>query len=357
VKKFIMNKENKLNLRICVQNLLAQHPDWPLSRVVKSMKELGYKKSTIYDIIKRLKAGSDLEDQLRSGRPRVITSPIKPKIQRKAKNRKAVSIRKIAKEFEISPSSAHRILKSVGIVYRKRRKRPQYSDEDIIKIRQKALRLYRRHLVSGCAVVMDDEIYFGLKNDEDPANSGFYTDDIKKTPPSIKYKTQKKYPTKVLLWITISERGCSRPFIIRRKSVSMNADHYLNECIKPILTEFLRKYHSDGNYIFWPDLASAHYAKKVINWMNENGINFVPKEDNPPNVPQARPIETFWSHISQKIYEGGWEAKSINQLIRRIHFIVRRDGHELCKRTFNDVKSIVREIGRKGPLTEKANKY
>ena len=137
----------------------------------------------------------------------------------------------------------------------------------------------------------------------------------------------------------------------------MNADHYLNECIKPILTEFIKKNHPDDNYIFWPDLASAHYAKKVVNWMQENEIKFVPKEDNPPNVPQARPIETFWSHLSHKIYEDGWEAKSINQLIRRIHFIVRRYGDELCKQTFNDVKSIVREIGRNGPLTEKANKY
>ena len=46
-------------------------------------------------------------------------------------------------------------------------------------------------------------------------------------------------------------------------------------------------------YIFWPDLARCHYFRQTVAWMDEN-VNFVPKEINPPNVPQARPIENFW---------------------------------------------------------------
>ena len=51
--------------------------------------------------------------------------------------------------------------------------------------------------------------------------------------------------------------------------------------------------------------------------MDENG-NFVPKEINLPNVPQTRPIENFWGCLTQKVYEGGWEANMEQQLIRRI---------------------------------------
>ena len=51
--------------------------------------------------------------------------------------------------------------------------------------------------------------------------------------------------------------------------------------------------------------------------MDENG-NIVPKEINPPNVPQARPIENFWGCLTQKVYEGGWEANMEQQIIRRI---------------------------------------
>ena len=51
--------------------------------------------------------------------------------------------------------------------------------------------------------------------------------------------------------------------------------------------------------------------------MNEN-LNYVSKERNTPNVPQARPIENFWGCIFQKVYEDGWKAKSEDQLSRRI---------------------------------------
>ncbi len=47
--------------------------------------------------------------------------------------------------------------------------------------------------------------------------------------------------------------------------------------------------------------------------MNEN-FNYVAKQVNPPNVPQARPIEKFWSYLKQKVYEGGWLVKTEKQL-------------------------------------------
>ena len=39
---------------------------------------------------------------------------------------------------------------------------------------------------------------------------------------------------------------------------------------------------------------------------------------NPPNVLHASPIENFWSCFVQKAYDGYWEAKTKQQLIRRI---------------------------------------
>ena len=56
----------------------------------------------------------------------------------------------------------------------------------------------------------------------------------------------------------------------------------------------------------------------LIKWMNEN-INFVDKHTNPPNIPQVRPIENFWSCLAQKVYEKGWEAQNQTNLIERIN--------------------------------------
>ena len=52
--------------------------------------------------------------------------------------------------------------------------------------------------------------------------------------------------------------------------------------------------------------------------MVDVNVNFMPKEINPPNVTQARPITNFWVCLAQKIYEGGWETNTEQLLIRRI---------------------------------------
>ena len=84
------------------------------------------------------------------------------------------------------------------------------------------------------------------------------------------------------------------------------------------LLPFIKKYHLDNNYIFWPDLASSHYAETVLDFMLENSIQYVDKVDNPANLPEARPIEDMWSIIKGKVYENGWEATSLHQLRLRI---------------------------------------
>uniref|UniRef100_A0A915ITQ1 SNF2 N-terminal domain-containing protein n=1 Tax=Romanomermis culicivorax TaxID=13658 RepID=A0A915ITQ1_ROMCU len=54
-----------------------------------------------------------------------------------------------------------------------------------------------------------------------------------------------------------------------------------HDCIIKRLIPFIEKYHSDNNYVFWPDLASSH-AKPAVSHLRENGIIFVDKSDNPP---------------------------------------------------------------------------
>ena len=63
------------------------------------------------------------------------------------------------------------------------------------------------------------------------------------------------------------------------------------------------------NYLFWPDLASSNYSKESLKWMDEC-VNYIDKESNPPNMPQTQPIENFWGHLAQKVYEQGWQAST-----------------------------------------------
>ena len=47
-------------------------------------------------------------------------------------------------------------------------------------------------------------------------------------------------------------------------------------------------------------------------------FNFVGKQIDPPNVTQARPINSFWVDLAQNAYSDGWEAKTREQLVDRI---------------------------------------
>ncbi len=170
--------------------------------------------------------------------------------------------------------------------------------------------------------VLDDESYFTLNHNTINGNNIYYTDDVSQTPSSIKYATVENYEQKLLVWICISERGISAP-IFRKSGLAVNQSAYL-EIIKRGLVPFINKHHSDGEYKFWPDLASSHYAKVVVEYFRARKIKFVEKFENPANVPEARPIEDFWSILKGKVYENGWIAKNLNELNNRVRLCVRK---------------------------------
>jgi hypothetical protein len=62
---------------------------------------------------------------------------------------------------------------------------------------------------------------------------------------------------------------------------------------RPVLHKFIQKHHKNEKIVFWPDSASAHYAKDTLVQLEELKIEYVPKEDNPSNVLLIRPIENY----------------------------------------------------------------
>ena len=110
---------------------------------------------------------------------------------------------------------------------------------------------------------------------------------------------------------------------------------------------FIREHHQDSNYIFWSDLASCHYSKQTVAWMDEN-VKFVPKDINPPNVPQARPIENVWGCLAQKVYEGGWETKTEQQLIYCTESSIKEFDEHIVESHLEGVKAKVKSTGENG---------
>jgi hypothetical protein len=96
--------------------------------------------------------------------------------------------------------------------------------------------------------------------------------------------------------------GAQRHFFFK-SGLAINQFVYRDKCLKKSLIPFLRKYHSHDRYVFWPDLASAHYARTVQDYFNSQRVPFVQRKLNPANVPKCRPIEDYWGILKRKVYE------------------------------------------------------
>ena len=112
--------------------------------------------------------------------------------------------------------------------------------------------------------------------------------------------------------------------------MAINKEVYLIECTIKLLVPFINKYHSNGNYVFWPDLASSHYAYSVTDRLEEQNIPFVPTDMNPANLPEASPIEDFWAILNEKcIWMAGllimWTNLNPGSSIRKIDVKVVQD--------------------------------
>lgn len=84
---------------------------------------------------------------------------------------------------------------------------------------------------------------------------------------------------------------------------------YLDKCLKKRLLPFLKSHKVPT--IFWPDLASIHYAGSVLKCMEENSIRYVPKQYDPPCVPELRPIETYWAEMKKSLRKNFKPAKNV----------------------------------------------
>ena len=88
------------------------------------------------------------------------------------------------------------------------------------------------------------------------------------------------------MWVAVSDSGMSEPLLRTSKAVAINISIYINEYLEKRLFPFTHKYHGDFNYLFWPELASSHYSKDSLNWMDEN-VSYVDEESNSLIVPIA----------------------------------------------------------------------
>jgi hypothetical protein len=103
--------------------------------------------------------------------------------------------------------------------------------------------------------------------------------------------TQQQWMSSLFARPSSQRSGISEPVFLKA-GLAVKKEVYLSKYL-PVLHKFIQKHHKNKKIVFWPDLASAHYTKDTLVLLEELKIEYVSKEENPPNVPQIRPIENF----------------------------------------------------------------
>ena len=345
----------KSGVRSIVAEFVKNHPNFRKCDIVSHFLKMGVAKRTTYNIIRNLETRGDVTHASTGKSCRPVVKMLRQKrraLVLAARHRVGVSTRLLARRFGISQSYVRKILAEEGLKYRTRTKAPSTTPEQrkSQKIRIRRLASEVLNTDADLEVVMDDESYFTYQGSEMPANKGYYAGPGGDAPEDVKHRPIGKFPRKLLVWVAISPRGISRP-VITPSRANVNGAVYREKCIKGELLPFLAQHYPHGGYVFWPDLAASHYARETLELLDRSHVRYVPREKNPPNVPQLRPIEDFWGLMKQRVYKGGWSAKSDEGLKRRIRQALQEIDLEVVHGMMRAVPKRVRAAKRNGVTT------
>lgn len=161
---------------------------------------------------------------------------------------------------------------------------PRYKEGQAERAKTACRKIYRKKVLSGGEkiVIMDDETYVPVNRSEIHGKEYYNARVRGDVSDEFRFKPRQKFPEKFLVWQAIDERGnVSNPYI---QKGTMNAETYLNECLKKRLLPFINRYHPDRRILFWPDMARIHYTGAIKQWLAANGIDFLDYGENAPSV-------------------------------------------------------------------------
>ena len=139
---------------------------------------------------------------------------------------------------------------------------------------------------------MDDETYCACDPSQVPGNEYYNIVGDQDIERDFKVKRKQKFGDKFLIWQAIAENvEVSEPYVTKG---TINKDIYLEECVKRRLIPFISKSKENHNVLFWPDLATSHYAKCVKDYLVSENVDFVQNEIIRPMFQFSVQLNAFW---------------------------------------------------------------
>lgn len=330
---------NKI-LHNCLQN-----PTFSFSEIARLSNE---HRNTVRRVIIRYKETLSVDRKPGSGgRTHSTDAETVKKVLTAIKRNPNASERDLAKKFGIGQTTVNKIKQDHGIKSFKVQKVPDRAPEKLLVIKKRSRKLYDEYLTkTDSCLILDDETYVKANYQQLPGQEYYCATERGKVAEQFKTRKVTKYPKKFLVWQAICTCGKrSKAFIT---TGTINSEIYIKECLQKRLLPFLRS-HS-GSPCFWPDLASCHYSAAALEWYHTNNINIVPKEANPPNCPEFRPIEKYWALIKRELKKTKATALTVENFRNRCYKAADKVGESVVRTLMATVNNRVRTFLRENEL-------
>jgi hypothetical protein len=289
----------------------VKNPTWSGSKIAKSLKMV---KSTVCSVLKRFREMHTIDRQVHTNRySGTKDRKLHLKVLRTIKANPGQSDYDIAKKFNADRCTVRRIRLREGIRSYRASKQPNRTLKQNVVAKGRARKLYNKVLTKydGC-ILMDDETYVKMDFGQLPGQKIYKATGRGDVPGKFKFVFADKFARKCLIWQGICSCGRKTPVFVTNKT--MDSKMYKEECLRKRILPYIRSHK--GPVKFWPDLASCHYSKEVLQWYRDNGVDFVEKDINPPNCPQFRPIEKYWAIVKQKMKKNGRTTRDATEMKR-----------------------------------------
>lgn len=279
----------ELETRKSIIEIFKANPKWSFKKIAKKAR---VHRNTVSKVIRVYQEDLTINRKQGSGRKIGFHSPrkVKKAIAIFQKNPRA-SERKVAEKVGCSKTTVQKIKSRSGLKSYKVQKVPDRNAVKNKEAKTRAKKLVKDFFTKYDCCIMDDETYVYCDFQQLPGQEFYVADSRGNVDEKFRTKKQTKFPAKFLVWQAICSCGHRSAVFVCKGSI--NSEIYIKECLQKRLLPFLRK-HSVSAF-FWPDLASCHYSKTTRDWYEANGVTFVPREANPPNCPELRPIERYWA--------------------------------------------------------------
>ncbi len=278
-------------------------------------------KKTVLRAIKRYEELGSLQDRPKTGRPRTAdTAKNRKLIRERIKRKSQRSMRKMAKDLDISEGSVRNIVKKKLKLKSLKLQKGQHLNDRIRQVRkQRCLALKRRLGAQGhLKVIFSDEKIFTIEQSRNIQNDRILTPNSTEANKKGRTVSRIQKPKSVMVWGGVTAKG-KLPLVFVENGVKINANNYVEDILKPVVLPWIQANAEGGPWIFQQDSAPSHRAKTTQNWISTNFGDFITSQEWPPYSPDCNPLDySLWGILDSKACTSAHKSEeSLKKSLRR----------------------------------------